>query len=159
LYVMIDNEKIQEIKVDEQKNWSFKWNINIPESFFWKQNLTIQAIDNMYYSWQETKEIKIWERVKTPPKINITNPDDWNIKIYDDQSFNLRWKIDSTASMRSVNIYVDWKPLKLWIQDRDFSYSIQWISIEPWKHTIKIEAIDLDLNTGTQNIDLEVLAR
>lgn len=159
LIIMIDKEKIQEIKVNDQKSWSFKWKINIPDSFFWKQSLTIQAIDNMYYSWQETKEITIWEKIKVPPKINITNPSDLNIKIYDDQSFNLRWKIDSTASMRSVNIYLDSKPLKLWIQDRDFSYSIQWAGIEPWRYILKVEAIDLDLNTWTQNIDFEVLAR
>jgi hypothetical protein len=159
LLIFIDSEKIQEIKINDEKSWSFKWNLNIPDSFFWKQSIKIQAVDNMYYSWEEIKEIKIWEKIKSPPKIIISNPSDLSIKIYDDQLFNLRWKIDSTASMRSVNIYIDWKPLKLWIQDRDFSFSIEWENIEPWKHTIKVEAIDLDLNTWTENIDLEVLAR
>jgi len=159
LYVFIDNEKIQEINIDNFRSWIFKWNIVIPDSFYWTQNIKIQAIDNMYYSWEESKTIKIWDRIKEPPKIEVTNPSDLSIKIYNDQIFTLKWNITWTAIIRSINFYLDWKPLKLWLQRRDFAFPIEWQNITPWIHEIKVEAVDIDFNVWTQAVKVEVLSR
>lgn len=159
LIIFIDNENVQEINIANEKSWTYKWNLIIPDSFFWSQTIKIQALDSMYYTWEDTKTIQIWDKIKTPPSITVTNPSDFNVKIYNDQIFTLQWQVNSTAIIKSINFYLDWKPLKLWLQRRDFAFPLDWKTISPWNHEVKIEAVDTDFNIWTQAINLEVLVR
>jgi len=81
-------------------------------------------IDDNYYSTDATYKININQNDKTAPTISITNPSDGNIKIYQNQNFNLRATVEDTSPLKSINIYLDNTPLKIGEKERTFSYSI-----------------------------------
>lgn len=155
--ILLDEIKIDEISLPGKKEWSYRWNIKIPETYSWKYNLVLRAVDNNYYSADEVKEIEVLNKDKIPPKITIENPIDKSIKLYKWQTFNLRWQIDEISNLKSINIYIDWKPLKIWLTDREFVYPITAEWLEVWNHTIKVEAVDNSFNTSNEEINLEII--
>lgn len=155
--ILLSWEKVWEISINRKKSWTYKGNINIPFSYNWKNNITIRAVDYMYYSNEETKEIIITKKDKKPPELKITNPIDYNIKLYKWQNFNLRWKVGGRTAIKSINIYINWKPLKIWLKNRDFVYSITSENLKIWNHKIKIEAIDTKFNISTKEVNLEII--
>ena len=156
LDILLWNQKVWEIKIKNKKSWIYKWSINIPRSYSWKNILKIRAVSSMYYSNEESKEIII-EKKKIPPKIKIKNPIDYNIRLYEWQSFNLRWEVLDKTPIKSINIYMDSKPLKIWIKQKDFVYSINSENLEVWNHKIKIEAIDANFNIASEEVNLEII--
>lgn len=143
-----------------KKSWIYKWNIIIPE--WWKQEdlLTIKVFDDIFYSWEEIKKIKISATEKTIPKITITNPENWSISLYQWTFFNLRWKVEDRSAIKSINVYIDDVPYKLWLIWNDFVVEIWTDSdLSIWNHNIKIEAIDNYFNKWYSNITLEVLPK
>jgi hypothetical protein len=155
--ILLDDIKIDEISLPGKNEWSYKWNFKIPETYKWVYNITLRAVNNDYYSFDEKKEIEIVDKDQTPPTITIKNPIDKSIKLYIWQEFNLRWDVSDSNSLKSINIYVDSKPLKLWITDRSFTYAISWENLEIWNHIIKVEAIDNALNKSSEDINLEII--
>ncbi len=155
--VLIDEKKIDEIILSGKKEWTFRWNIKIPEIYNWVYNITLRAIDKNYYSKDETKEINIVDKDKTPPTINIKNPVNKKIKLYKWQEFNLRAVVDDNSSIKSINIYLNWNPLKIWIENRDFVFPINTSDIDIWTHIIKVEAVDNAFNTSSEEVNLDVI--
>lgn len=155
--ILLDEIKIDEITLPGKNEWSYRWSFEIPENYSWKYNLVLRAVDNNYYSADEVKEIEVVNKDKIPPKITIKNPIDKSIKLYKWQTFNLRWEINETSNLKSINIYIDWNPIKIWLTDRDFVYPISWDNLEIWNHTIKVEAVDNSFNTASEDINLEII--
>ncbi len=156
--ILLDEIKIDEISLPGKKEWSYKWNFKIPEAYKWVYNITLRAVNNSYYSVSETKEIEIVDSDQIPPTIEIKNPIDKSIKLYNNwQIFNLRGEVSDSNSIKSINIYIDWKPVKFWITDRSFAYPISWENLEVWTHVIKIEVYDNAMNKSSEDINLEIL--
>lgn len=159
--VFLWNENIYEIELSNKTKWTYVWSFVIPPSYSpWEYELILKAIDSNYYVWVDSKAINIVWKDQVAPEIEITNPVDWDIKLYEWDPFNLRWKIIESTFIKSINIYIDDKPLKLWLIDREFVFKIneEW-SLEVWKYSIKVEAIDSNFNIWTKIINLEVISK
>jgi hypothetical protein len=111
-------------------------------------------------AWEETKDINIVLKDIIWPEIILTNPEKDFISIYDDQFFNLRWIVKDRSKIKTINIYIDDKAYKMWIEAREFVEEINKdFSIPVWVHNIKIEAVDLFFNKSEKNITFEVMKR
>lgn len=142
------------------KAWIKNDYINIPDSFNWKATLKIEAIDNIYVAKTLTRIVWVLWKDITPPSIIVTNPVDSDKAIYPDQFFNLRAKIDDISEIRSVNVYLDWKPLKLWLKTRDLVLPInEDKKLKVWEYEIKIEAVDYSYNRSNKIIKLKVIEK
>ncbi len=156
--ILLDDIKIDEISLPWKKEWSYKWNFKIPDNYKWVYDITIRAVNNEYYSSDETKEIEIVDQDNIPPTIIIKNPIDKSIKLHNSwEEFNLRWEINDNGNLKSINIYIDEKTLKLWLTDRSFVFPISWENLEIWTHTITVEAIDNSENKSSEDINLEII--
>jgi penicillin-binding protein 1A len=156
--IYVWENKIDSITIEKLRQGNIKRNISIPSGYYWEYNLSIKMIDDNYYSSESIYKILINQTDKTAPTINITNPSDGNIKIYQNQSFNLKANIEDSSPLKSINIYLDNTPLKIGEKERTFSYSINSNnSIPPWKHIVKVEAVDNTFNISSKEIELEIL--
>jgi len=134
--------------------------IEIPESLSGKTVFKIEAIDNIYFTKTINKTVGILGKDITPPTITITNPVDGDKAIYPDQYFNLRAKISDSSEIRSVNIYLNGKPLKLWLKTRDLVFPInEDKKLEVWEYDLKVEALDYSFNRWSKTIKLKVIAK
>jgi len=159
LEIFIWDRLIDEINLQNKKQWTYRWNINIPSDIYWIQSLKIRVIDSWYYSSYETKEINVVKKDNNPPKIEISNPSDLSIKLYSDEFFNLRGKVTDRKDIRVINIYIDNKPLNIGITRRNFIQRINWKWLSPWIHSITVNAIDSDFNTWKIKIKLEIIKK
>ena len=159
--ILIDDVLIEEIKIDNKKDWSYVWNIFIPASQVHKQAiLTLRAVDNEYYSESTTRDIFIISKDTDAPEIVLINPIDWSIKLYQSDYFNLKANIKERTSIRSITIKIDWKIIKTWLTDRFLEFPINSDKNLPiWKHIITIEAVDKNFNKSSKDIKLEILER
>lgn len=156
--IYVWENKLDSITIENLKQWTIKKNISIPSGYYGEYELIIKMIDDNYYSTDATYKININQNDKTAPTISITNPSDGNIKIYQNQNFNLRATVEDTSPLKSINIYLDNTPLKIGEKERTFSYSINADnSIPPWKHIIKVEAVDNTFNISSKEVELEIL--
>jgi len=74
--------------------------------------------------------------------------------------FNLRGKVEDISPIKSINIYLDGTPLKIGLQDREFSYPVnENYDLQVGTYTIKIEAVDHRYNKSTKDIKLEIIKR
>lgn len=159
--IIINNDIVDSIDINNKKEWSFAGNIFIPISKAWKDvNLKLRAVDNQYYSWEVTKIVTILRKDESAPEIELINPIDWSIKLYNTDYFNLKANIIENSSIRTVNILLNWNNIKTGIIDRIIVYPINsQRNISVWKHVITIEAIDSSWNKWTKDVQLEVLER
>lgn len=160
LEFLIWNTVVQEINLNWAREWVYAWAFNIPRWYLWRYNLTVRAIDDIYFTWWETYNINIVERDTTPPEIIIENPTNNRISIYSDQYFNLRWSVIERSLMRVTNIYLNWEPYRMWIEWRSWVLKInEDNSIQPWNYTLRIEAIDNYFNRWNEEVELTILER
>ncbi len=160
LQILLWDNIIQEINTDGKNNGVYAWGINIPSWYSWDYTLTIRAIDIVYMSWEEKKDINIVVKDTKPPIITVTNPEKDSISLYDDQYFNLRWSVQDRSKIKTINIYLDGSAYKMWIEAREFALEINKdLSLPIWSHIIKIEAVDLFFNKSEKNIFLEIMPK
>jgi len=160
LQIFLWDNLIQEVDLSTEKSWIYRRWINIPVWYEWNYNLTIKAIDSVYLAWEESKSIKIVPKDNIAPIINITNPIDWKVSIYNDQFFNLRWTIIDNSKMKVINIYLNWNAYKMWLEWREFVQEINKdLSIPVWIHTLKIEAVDFYFNKWEASVEFEVMQK
>lgn len=159
--VLLWDTIIDEIKIDNKKDWSYVWTIFIPVSQSGKKrNLILRAVDNQYYSSSVSNEISIDKEDTTSPIINLINPIDWSIKLYDTDYFNLKADIVERNAIKSINIKLDWNIIKSWLTDRNIVFPVnENKDITIWKHIITIEVIDNNFNKAEKEIKLEVIER
>ncbi len=140
------------------KSWVYKWNIYIPATTSWTHKITVTAIDEVSKSYSITKEVLVWATDNIPPKIVLTNPKSWIIKIYQNNHFNLRFNVVDETSVKSTNIYLDWTIIKAWLVWNNFVIPINsWNNLSVWNHIIKIVWIDGKFNKGSRRVALQVL--
>lgn len=160
LQILLWDNIIQEITAANKTSGVYVWWITIPSWYSGDYTLTVRAIDEVYMSWEETKNITIQLNDNQPPVIKITNPENDTISIYSDQYFNLRWMVEDRSKIKTVNIYLDDIAYKMWMTDREFVLEMNSdFSIPIGTHTIKIEAVDLSLNKSEKVISFEVMQR
>ncbi len=159
--VLIDNIVVDEIDTKNRKSWSYIWNIFIPISHAHKRaDVTFKAISKEYYSGSVKRNVFIIKKDTSAPSINLVKPASWNIKIYENNYFNLKANIQEVTSLRTINIKIDWKLVKSGITERNIVFPINKdTSLSVWKHIVTIEAIDENFNKAVKNVNLEILAR
>jgi len=156
--VYLDDTQIANFPLETpERNWLYSWNINIPMGTVGKKELTIRAIDNEYFAQWVSYSIDVIKSDDSPPTLTITNPTDGKITLYQWNFFNLRGKAEDRGAIKSINIYIDDAPVKIWLSGRDFVQEITTDGLEVWNYQIKVEAIDSNFNKGYSYIDLEVL--
>lgn len=159
--ILIWDTIIDEIKVENETDWSYIWTVFVPISKAGKNaKLTLRAVDNQYYSSSLEKNISIVRSDETPPIIELVNPIDWSIKLYNIDFFNLKANIIENNTLKSINIKLDWETIKSWLTDRNLLFSINADrNMEVWRHIITIEAIDGNWNKTEKEVKLEVIER
>lgn len=159
--VLIDGEVIDEIVLEDKLEWAYNWKFVIPTDIEnWKVKLKLRAVDSEYNSQSEEKDINIVTKDTTPPEIILNNPIDWNIKIYNDEFFNLKAEVKDRSPIRTINIRIDWVTKKAGITERNIIFPInEERELPVWNHVIQIEAIDNDFNTSTKDINLEIMQK
>jgi len=151
---------IDEVKLDNKKEWIYAWKFNIPTEYISSsQKLTIRVIDSLYNSSDKTQNVKINKKDDVWPEIVVTNPSDLNIKVYKDEFFNLRFRINDISAIKTTNIYIDDKLDDFWIAKRVVVHPIHWKDLELWFHTVKIESTDEYSNTWIKKVTVEVISR
>ena len=161
LDILINDILADEIILKNKLEWAYIWTFNIPSEFVWKKvKLELRAVDSEYYSHSEEKNIYIVAKDITAPEIILKNPIDWNIKIYNDEFFNLKAEVKDRSSIRTINIRINWKTLKSWITNRNIIFPINEERDLPiWNHIIQIEVIDKAFNNSKKDINLEIMQR
>lgn len=89
------------------------------------------------------------------PDIIIKNPASGNIKIFEDQSFNLRFETSDETWISWITIYLDWTPIN---SNLDWKTTVVAINanndIPVWNHTITVEAINNNFKKNTKDINV-----
>ncbi len=169
--IIIDDMIVDDVEIDNKKNWTYEWKIFIPVSKVWKQwIITFRAVDNQYYSNEISKNILIVRKDAIPIvpdlindntlNINLTNPVNWSIKLYNTDFFNLKASITGNSILSSVNILINWNIIEKLGTERNIAYPINSDrDLTIWKYIVTIEVIDNYQNKITRDIQLEILQR
>lgn len=157
--VLLDDTLIQEILIEEwDSSWTYKWKIIIPKTINAGQKiLTVRAVDTNYYSSEQNISISLSEKDNDKPSIILSDPKSESININTGENFNLVGEVEDRGTIRSINIYMDGKPLKIGIEGRVFDFPINTQDLSSGTHTIKIEAVDTSFNIGIKEININIL--
>lgn len=156
--VFLGTEKIKDIDVGNELEWTYKWEVFISKGSEWSKQLKFRAVDSYYYSATTSVNVTVSGTDPNPPKITMTNPIDSSIKLYKWDFFNLKWTVEDKGTIRSINIYINGNAEKIGLTGRDFNYPIGSLNLEIGNHIITVEAVGNDLKVGKAEVRLEVLA-
>lgn len=158
--ILISWTVVQSIDAEWKKQWTYRGTLFIPWLYRWQNiNLEVRAVDQEFYSNSETNRIFIGTSDTTPPKITITNPTNWSIKLYEWDFFNLRWTIEDTAKTDTI-IYINWQVYnELWDTRRIEIAINEEKNMEIWEYLIKIISKDISWNLSEESINLEIMRR
>ncbi|MDD4151754.1 MAG: Ig-like domain-containing protein, partial [Candidatus Gracilibacteria bacterium] len=171
--------KLASTKIDKLKSGTEKISLDINETTVGSSSLKIIVVDENYYS--ASKEI-ILDSLSTEitnnendtstntttetqtssslPDIIIKNPASGNIKIYEDQSFNLRFESSDETGISGINIYLDGKTINSNLDGKTNVVAINANNDIPvGNHTITIEATNNNFKKNTKDINIEIMAR
>lgn len=156
LEILLWDNVIYELNTLWKTSLGKRIDFNIPDHFAnSKQELTIRAVDNDYYSGSQKVSIVVWAKDTIAPDIELDSI--WEkITLTKWETLDITWKIIDSSSIRSVNFYLDNNPLKLWLKDREFTYTIDSTDLEKWNYIFKIEAYDFNFNQAVKEIDLVI---
>lgn len=157
LEIYLENEQISTIDLWWETQWIYAWNLSIPKGNSWNNTIIIKAINNEYYSTQKSYSVNILEEDTGIPIISFENPSDGKITINSWDSFNLRWFVEDVSTIRSINIYMNWSPLKIGLEWRSFTQQISTVDLPAWENLIKVEAIDMSFNKWSSIVQLTIL--
>jgi len=156
LEILLDWKKIASYDLPWKLEWWYKWAFNIPSWMVWNHVLTIKSIDNSFYSKSIIKNIVLWSKDTKAPKIIVSNPARWNIKLKKDTKFNLRVKFEDISPIRVINVYFNWKKINSSTSRKlVLPVSVKWL--ENWNYNLKIEATDMNFNRSVKNISVNVI--
>lgn len=157
---IMGGQVIDSIAWNNKTSGNISWKITIPKSLIWPQRLTVRVYDNIYYSEEKTYVIGVLSKDTVKPTITLINPVDNEHNLYEWQFFNLRANITDRSHIRSVNVYMNWSPLKLWLLTKDLVFPInENKNMSPWVYTIKIEAIDQFFNKASKEVILNIMEK
>ena len=122
----------------------------------WSHTITVKSIDNSYYSKTITKNVVLWWKDISAPKIILKNPASWVISLKENTSFNLRASFSDISPIRSVNVYFNWKKVLSSTNRKIVTLiSTEWLKI--WTYNVKIEAADIHFNRSSKNITVNII--
>ena len=157
--VFLGWKSIVQVPLTAGKNeWTYQWSFVVPSTLSGSTTLTVRAVDDQFYSREETKTINIIDRDTTPPEIVISEPASSGNKITTSENLRVVWYVRDRSSIKSINIYADGSPVKIGIEWRSFNYVLQWSALWTGSHLIEVEAIDNWLNSARKSITIDVVA-
>lgn len=125
---------------------------NIPEVSNWTDVPNSATTDTNNSSWD-------WELT---PVITMTNPAEWvkSLKIYNDQSVNIRWQISWATSIDAINIYLNGQLFKILDGSSSFVIPINDAKdFDIWTYSVKIEAISSSWKSSNKIIEVKIMWR
>lgn len=158
--IFVDGALSQKIPVNGKTHSSHISKIFIPASKTWKQvQVSIQVIDNQYYSTQISRTVEIQANDNIAPVINITNPIDKSIQLYNEDYFNLRAIIIERSKL-NINISIDWENIVENMTQNNIVLAInKEKKLSLWKHTLLIKATDKFGNSSEESVNIDVLEK
>ena len=136
----------------------YRWAFNVPSWLTWNETLTVKAIDNQFYSKTISKWVVLWWRDTVAPAISLQNPARGSINLEAWQNFNLRANISDSSTLRSVNVYFNWKTIASQLTTRNLVVPISTAWLPKWTYTAKIDATDMHFNTSSKVINVNVIS-
>lgn len=156
LEIWLWENKISEINAFNKTEYWKRVSFNIPEHFAWsEQKLIIRAVDSEYYSKDFSTDIKVWWKDKVAPEIILDISDKIRIKKW--EILNVSWKINDTSDIKSINLYLDWATLELWLKWRSFSYKLDTSNLSTWEHVFKVESYDSMFNNWEKEVIINII--
>lgn len=176
--ILINWELLKTIDINKKNSDWLRESLLIDQKYLnSKVKIELRAINEEYFSWSEIKEINIWEvdssqeteipktqndknEVENDLIINISNPKNSSVKIYEEDYFNLRFSISPKEKLSNVNILLD-----------DINYKSLWNSwdyvlainkedkIKKWITNLKIQAIDSNWKIKEKILQIEILSK
>jgi hypothetical protein len=114
-------------------------------------NATIEAIDVYGYKYSEgvigsgTTDTGTGAGVKkSPPTIEMSNPRDATMSLYEGTNFNLRFQVTISTDVREISVMIDDKIVQSASTGEVFVYPISSAGLSVGKHTVKVSATDGD---------------
>lgn len=138
--------------------WGYRWAFNVPSGLTWNHTLTVKAVDDQFYSKTISKWVVLGWKDVSAPTISLQNPARWSINLDAGQSFNLRATISDTSSLRAVNVYFNGKTVAAQLTTRNVVVPISTAWLPKWTYTAKIDATDMQFNTSSQVITVNVIS-
>ncbi|MDD3646778.1 MAG: transglycosylase domain-containing protein [Candidatus Gracilibacteria bacterium] len=156
LEILLGDNVIYELNTLGKTSLGKRIDFNIPDHFAnSKQELTIRAVDNDYYSGSQKVSIVVGAKDTIAPDIELDSIGE-KITLTKGETLDITGKIIDSSSIRSVNFYLDNNPLKLGLKDREFTYTIDSTDLEKGNYIFKIEAYDFNFNQAVKEIDLVI---
>ncbi len=151
------DNKIGSVKIENQKEWFYKGTIVVPSGYYDNYTLNVKAIDSAFYSKTQSIAVSITEKDSSAPVISLVQPKSSNVTISQNQSLPISASVQDNGPIKSMNIYLDNTPLKIWVQWRSIDYILneKW-DISIWTHVVKVEALDNKFNTSSINLEVNV---
>ncbi len=100
------------------------------------------------------------ETTENPPVLTMTNPAEWtkSLKIFNDQSVNIRWKV--TWSADAINVYLNWNLFKILDWNSSFVIPINDSKdFEVGTYSVKIEAVNSSWKSSFKIVEVKILRR
>lgn len=174
----LDWKIIKTFDVDERMNGNLKWDINITD---WQHKVTITTLDKYYYTssisytinptWEiipddietDSWSISTWTTNNiTSPKISTTNPIEWdnNLQLFQDQMANIRWTINDSQDIETVNVYLNGKLYKILDGSKNFVIPINDTKdFDVWTYSVKIEATNTSWITWIKILEVKIMGK
>ncbi|MDD2907214.1 MAG: transglycosylase domain-containing protein [Candidatus Gracilibacteria bacterium] len=160
LEVLINGIVVQTIDTEGKKEGIYSGNMFLPGMYKNQTvSLEIRAVDSNFYSKSEINSINIGNKDDSSPIINMENPIDNRLKLYDVDFFNLKANIIDNSKI-TVIIYIDGIEYKNLGDTRKIDLPINsQRDLSVGTHTIKIEVTDSLLNKVYNDVIIEVLKK
>lgn len=158
--ILLNWEVNQTFTEDNNNKWNYVWSFFIPASLKNSQvNIEVRIVDEYFYSVSQSYKVIVWFKDNINPSIQMENPIDSSITLYDTDYFNLKAKVIDN-SQTETEIFIDWELfISLWSEKR-IDIAINWErNLEIWEHTIKIKSTDKEWNVWENDIRLRVIEK
>ncbi|MDD3793659.1 MAG: transglycosylase domain-containing protein [Candidatus Gracilibacteria bacterium] len=158
--ILINGAITQTISTENKKEGLYIGNIFIPGMYRNQSvEIEIRAIDDNFYSSSEKNTINILNKDDIVPEINLENPITGNIKIYENDFFNLKANIFDNSKI-GVVIFIDDIEYKNLGDNRKINISINGEKkLDIGSHNIKIVATDSAGNKSIKEVSLEIMKK
>lgn len=81
---------------------------------------------------------------KSPPTIEMINPRDTTMNLYEGTSFNLRFQTTISTEIREISVTIDGKVIQSATTGEIFVFPVSSTGLAPGKHTVKVSVTDGD---------------
>jgi penicillin-binding protein 1A len=130
-------------------------------------DVTIEAIDTYGYKYSEwviggnngNQSGSGTIVKKSPPTIEMINPRDTTMNLYEGTSFNLRFQTTISTEIREISVTIDGKVIQSATTGEIFVFPVSSTGLAPGKHTVKVSVTDGDFQWTSKSFILNILPR